>query len=160
MPEEKANYVDKAIAALHEIAEHGRQGAFDRFNHATKGERFILHFLADSDHAVLPSELSQALHSSTARISAILARLEEKGEIMREIDKQNRRNILVTVTPAGRERAKVEMRLMHDHLTQVLTELGETDTLELVRLLKKLKEIMQKMHVQSRDEEINDDQNS
>ena len=120
-----------------------KKDMLEHMNRAHKGELFVLQFLAKSKTEALPSELSSALHASTARISALLGSLEKKGQIRRDIDTRNRRNILVTITDAGRKRVKVEMLNMKASMTQVFIDMGEADTAEFLRLLKRFIELSQ-----------------
>ena len=101
-----------------------------------RGEVFVLRYLAQREAPALPSELSRALQSSTARISAVLGSLEKKGQILREVDPANRRNTLVTLTPAGRERVERLLEHMRRHLREVLARMGARDAAEYVRLTK------------------------
>lgn len=139
------DYVQQAVTAFHEIMSNNRRDMLENINRGNKGELFVLHFLSmHGDAPVLPSELSAALQASTARISALLGALEKKGQIERNIDKSNRRNILVTITEAGRLRAEAEMREMKQHMSRVFTDMGETDTVELIRLMRRFFELGQK----------------
>jgi DNA-binding MarR family transcriptional regulator len=138
------SYIEKAIESLTELASNNQIDMMESFNRTNKGELFVLHFLTLSNTQVLPSELSAALHSSTARISALLGALEKKGQIERDIDKSNRRNILVTVTDAGRKRIETEMTTIKETMTRIFTEMGEADTLEFVRLSSMFFKVSQK----------------
>jgi DNA-binding MarR family transcriptional regulator len=122
----------------------GRGNLLEVLSRAYKGEGFVLKYLTSRTSAALPTELSEALHSSTARISSILGTLEKKGLIVREIDRDNRRNILVTLTDKGREQAALREQKLRNQMAQVLAELGEADTRELVRLIGRVSEILQK----------------
>lgn len=144
-------YVAEAMSSLDEIMSNSRKNMFEHMTKATRGESFVLKFLLKSNSPVLPSELSTALNSSTARISAILNSLEKKGELAREIDKANRRNILVTITEAGRKRAKDDMQKVYDRMVDTFTEMGEADTRELIRLMRKVLDAMQKLDSISKD---------
>ena len=115
---------------------------FESMNRANKGELFVLHFLSVKGETVTPSELSAALSSSTARISALLNSLEKKGFVVREIDKSNRRNILVMVTEEGRAYAETEMTKIRERMAYVFTEMGQQDTEEFLRLTEKFLTIM------------------
>ena len=139
------SYAVSAFKAFSDImsGQH-KNNSMEHLNRANKGELFVLQFLAMQDATVLPSELSAALQSSTARISALLGRLEKKGQIEREIDKSNRRNILVTITEAGRERVESEMREMQKSATQVFVEMGEDNTREFIRLVRLFFELSEK----------------
>ena len=137
------SYADKAFTTFNEIMSRKENNMVDNVNRANKGELFVLHFLLRRSTEVLPSELSAALGASTARISALLGALEKKGQIVRNIDKSNRRNILVTITEAGRNRAEAEMKQIRRSMTQVFTDMGESDTAEFIRLTSKFFELLQ-----------------
>lgn len=134
--------IEELVDSLGELMSRGK--VLEEFNRAGKGEIFILKYLYTKDTPASPSELSEALSSSTARISAALGTLEKKGQIQREIDTTNRRYILVTITEAGRERIRANMQRMKNHLVQVFTEMGEADAREFVRLSKRFFEIAQR----------------
>ena len=150
--ENNLDYAEKAVISFHEIMSNNRKDMLEDMNRVNKGELFVLHFLAMRDTAALPSELSVALQASTARISALLGALEKKGQIQRDIDKSNRRNILVTITEAGRVRAESEMKEMHRSMAKIFTDMGEADTAEFIRLLKRVSELAQKHIPCQRDE--------
>jgi len=135
------DYVKNAINAFGVIMSNKQKHMLEDINRVNKGELFVLHFLSMKETAVLPSELSTALNSSTARISALLGSLEKKGHIERDIDKSNRRNILVTLTESGRERVKIETGKMEENLARAFIEMGEPDAKEFLRLLKQFLEI-------------------
>lgn len=138
------SYVDKALTAFNEIMASSRKDMMENLNRAHKGELFVLHYLMVCNREVLPSELSVALQASTARISALLGALEKKGQIVRDIDKSNRRNILVTITEEGRNRAEAEMKDMKNRMVWIFTDMGEADTIEFIRLTRLFSELMQK----------------
>jgi DNA-binding MarR family transcriptional regulator len=119
-----------------------KQGNFmEELHRSAKGELFVLKYLQEKETPVTPTELSEALHSSTSRISAVLGKLQQKNHICREIDPSNRRNILVILTEAGRERAEDTQRQLRGHLLAVLEEMGEQDASELIRLIMRFFEI-------------------
>ena len=132
--------IEEVVIALEEMMS-GHGNAIEQMSRSGKGELFILRFLSNKNVAVLPSEISDAMHSSNARISAALGSLEKKGQIHREIDTTNRRNILVTITEEGRERIRLNMEKMRERMVCVLTEMGEHDAAEFVRLIKSFFEI-------------------
>lgn len=138
------SYAEKAFITLNEIMSKKQNDMLENINRANKGELFVLHFLSMRKTAVIPSELSVALNSSTARISALLGNLEKKGQIVRDIDKSNRRNILVTITEEGRKRAETEMKEIKSLMTRVFIDMGEEDTAEFIRLTGQFFELMQK----------------
>lgn len=135
--------IEELVKSLGELRSGGK--IMDEFNRSARGEIFILRYLLEKNRPASPSELSEALSSSTSRISAALRSLEKKGQIHREIDTANRRFILVTITEEGRERIHENMQRMENYLVQVLTEMGEEDANELVRLFRRFFEIAQRI---------------
>lgn len=136
------NEIEEAVEALGVMMLCGK--VMDEFNCFSKGELFILKYLFTKNAPVLPSELGKALDSTVSRISAVLGVLEKKGQIHREIDMNNRRKILVTLTDAGRERILITINQIRDHLTKVVTEMGVDEVREYVRLSTKFFEIAER----------------
>ena len=133
--------IEETVAAFEELMFGSRRNMMTQMERSSKGELFILKYLYSKGAAVIPSEISDAMHTSTARISAALNTLEKKGQIHREIDTSNRRNILVTITEAGCERSRSNMQEMRNRMISILTEMGEQDAVEFVRLFKRFSEI-------------------
>jgi len=146
---EPNDFARRAVDSLQEIMLNHKQNIINDYTRTNRGELFILQFLSRQNSQVLPSELSLALQASTARVSALLGVLEKKGQIERNIDTSNRRNILVTITAAGRERVKAEVVKIHEGMIQLFTEMGRTDTEDFIRLFKRFMEISQG-HMSSR----------
>lgn len=144
MTENNLSYPERAFIAFNEIMASKKKNMLESVNRTNKGELFVLQFLATRNTEVLPSELSAAMRSSTARISALLGALEKKGQLVRNIDENNRRNILVTITPAGRSRVETEIEELKAVLIQIFTDMGETDTAEFIRLTARFFELMHK----------------
>jgi DNA-binding MarR family transcriptional regulator len=88
----------------------------------------------------IPSEISKEMGISTARIAAALGSLESKGLITRRIDERDRRRILVELTDAGRAQQNEHENMIMGMLERMLRNLGETDSLEFLRILKRIAE--------------------
>jgi len=140
---EGTTYIEKAIEDFRDIMSKRKSGSLDQIMREQKGESFVLHVLSGKAE-MLPSELSSALGTSAARISAVLGTLEKKGLVVRQIDLNNRRNILVSITDNGRKRVKIEKRKWGKTLEQVFLEMGEEDTQAYLRLSNQFFELMQK----------------
>lgn len=148
MLDEKNNdsydYIKEAIVSFNEVMSKKQKDIIENINRANKGELFVLQFLYGEEKPVLPSELSEALESSTARISALLAALEKKGQIERNIDKSDRRNILVTLTQEGRIRAEKETKEIERSMSQIFAEMGKENTINFISLTKMFFELGKK----------------
>jgi len=88
------------------------------------------------------SDLVIRLHTSKPAISKKLKFLEEKELIVRTIDKNDKRVMLVTPTEAGYEVIKKEKEAMDTLISKVLKEMGTEDTKQFLGLCKKLQDIM------------------
>jgi DNA-binding MarR family transcriptional regulator len=102
------------------------------------GEHMMLAYLSHHDGIGIPSEISNELGISTARIAATLNSLEAKGLLTRRIDELDRRRILVELTPLGREQTSNHEKHITGVVVHMLEDLGEHDAVEFLRILKKL----------------------
>lgn len=134
-------YVEEAIKEFEKMVAEDDYKLLEDLMKFSKGELFILKILLKSDTTISPTQLSEKLNSSKARISAILNSLEKKGEITREIDKENRRNIKVTITERGKEHITNELKQGYNFFSKALTKMGKEDTEQFISLIKKFLEI-------------------
>ena len=86
----------------------------------SKGEPFIIRELE--------------LKVTSGRISTLLAALEKKGLIEREVDPNDRRIVHVNLTEQGRAKAKQQREDMRDAVCWVFSQMGERRTREFVDL--------------------------
>lgn len=106
-----------------------------------QGEMFTLLYLKDQKGFVLPGEISTKMNISTARVANILNTLENKDFIIREIDKIDRRRILVSLTQQGEEKAEEHSKMIITQIAKMLEILGEEDAKSFVRITSKLIDI-------------------
>jgi len=123
------------MECMHTIRRAGPQKPIEE---SLRGEAFVIKFLSHHGGSVLPSEISNIMGISTARIAATLNSLEKKGWITRRIDTDDRRRILVDLTSEGKAQAEEQHRHMMKNTIKLLSMLGEEDAIEYVRLSRKL----------------------
>lgn len=97
----------------------------------------------DWQNNVTLSEIRKYLALSKATISQMLGSLERKGYIKREIDKSNRRNIIATLTPEGRELLAYKNIEYSQKLDRIVSYLGAEDTQTFIFLVGRLVEVME-----------------
>lgn len=108
----------------------------------TQGEYFVLNYLLSHRNQAHPIDLSRRMVVSTARISALLGRMERKGLVTRGPDPLNNRQVIVTLSPQGLEAIQdFRSQVLHS-AAQMLAELGPEDAREYVRIQKKLLSVM------------------
>ena len=111
-------------------------------NESLHGGAFVLRYIALHGGEVLPGEISGEMGVSSARIAAALNSLESKGLITRRIDPNDRRKILVGITPEGTALAQEQQQAVIQGASKMLALLGEHDAKEYVRITGRLAEIM------------------
>ncbi len=104
----------------------------------TRGEMSIIAFFTELKETATPSELSCHSGVSTARTASTLKSLEKKGMIVREMDPNDRRKVIVHMTEKGRLYGLERQKEALSCITEVLQGLGEADAKEYVRLMKRV----------------------
>lgn len=109
---------------------------------ALSGEMAVMRALMLAGGSLTPGELADRAWVSSARIANILRALDAKSWIEREHSKTDRRRVHVTVTDKGRQDLEIKRREFEDRAAAFLEQLGEEDTHELVRLLRRTNQII------------------
>lgn len=109
---------------------------------ALSGEMAVMRALLLAGGSLTPSELADKAWVSSARIANILRALEAKGWVVREHSTTDRRRVHVTVTDEGRQGVEIKRREFEDRTSAFLEQLGEADTQEMVRLLRRANQII------------------
>ncbi|MBK5200609.1 MAG: winged helix-turn-helix transcriptional regulator [Spirochaetaceae bacterium] len=101
----------------------------------------IVNNTTDPKDNVKISDLKGYLSISKGAISQNLSSLEKKAYIKRSINENNRRNIIVTLTPEGRKIMKEHYSQFTDKLTKIVSRLGEDNVKQMIKLVDKMTEI-------------------
>lgn len=109
-----------------------------QINDSMHGENFVLSYISEHEGNVIPSDISNAMGTTSARIAAVLNSLEGKGFISRRIDPSDRRKILIDLTDDGRAQVDTHYQMIMSYTTNMLQYLGEYDSKEYIRIIKKL----------------------
>ena len=108
---------------------------------ASRGELCLLMHLKRQSDLVLPSELSEVMSVSTARITRLLNTLEDRGLIQRSMDLSDRRKIVVNLTEAGERYLKEVYKRTHRRASAVIDALGAEETETFIRIAEKIVDI-------------------
>ena len=114
----------------------------ENINKILQGKVFVLHYIASHEGDVLPGKIACEMGVSSARIATALNSLEKKGLITRQIDRIDRRKILVGITQKGKESAEKQRQTVLGIIAKTLELLGERDAREYVRIMIKLAGIL------------------
>jgi DNA-binding MarR family transcriptional regulator len=86
--------------------------------------------------------MHEALAVSKAAVSQMLGSLEKRGYIQREIDRDNRRKIIITLTEQGETAVDDAEKKMDVLMSRIITRFGEKDTRNFTRLLDRFSEVV------------------
>lgn len=89
------------------------------------------------------SQVAGLMHISPQAMSRLLKTMEERGYIERHIDREDRRNTLITMTPTGEEVHQQQQAYMIELMERVIGRMGTEDMQLLLRLLGKLVDTME-----------------
>ncbi|MDO4616617.1 MAG: winged helix DNA-binding protein [Lachnospiraceae bacterium] len=103
------------------------------------GEPMIMNFIMHQETPVTPGAISRGTGMTSARVAAALGNLEKKGLIRRTVDEKDKRRFLISLTEKGRDFAADRKRELFTTIQRMLEFLGEEDSAELIRILKRLK---------------------
>ena len=84
------------------------------------------------------SEIGAKMMVTVSNLTGIVDRLEEKGMVVRERDKHDRRVIHVKLTDKGKKLYKVSVNTFENSVSQLFSRLDKTQQKELSTLLRKL----------------------
>ena len=110
-----------------------------------RGENAVLTWLVRQEEDVHPGDLAEKLSLVPGRMTDILKTLEKKGMIRRERDPEDRRRVLVRITPKGARcvtERREQIRVQYSGLYEAL---GLDDTVKLIELLHKVNRYFDEM---------------
>jgi DNA-binding MarR family transcriptional regulator len=122
-------------------------------NRYSKGEMLVLNYLfKHQEESTVPSDLRNYTKTSSARIAAILGSLDAQGYITREIDRRDRRKILVSLTEQGRSVACAYHNAMLNRLASVFEHMGQAESQAFIERLKDFVEAGKIINSQQEDQ--------
>ena len=93
----------------------------------------IMNNVADSDENIGISYLMEHLYITKAAVSKMLGVLENKGYINRDVNRHNRRTLVITLTPEGKDVIKHFEKYFDDILMGIIRQLGKHDIEQFTR---------------------------
>ena len=135
---ENVDYQELAEEALQNMRALTMNMHLRTINESLQGRDFVLRYIASQSDEVIPSEISQEMGTSTARVAATLNDLEDKGFIQRSIDRSDRRRIRIKLTEDGQKHVIIHSKEILETMEKMLAYLGEEDAREYVRITGRL----------------------
>lgn len=94
--------------------------------------RAIQDNIIGSDNNTRISDIQNQLNVSKSAVSKMLGVLEKKGYIYRDIDKENRRNLVITLTPEGKDILKELEQNLDALIEKIILYLGKDQSEQFV----------------------------
>lgn len=111
----------------------------------TGGQYYFLNALIRED-GIIQEELASNVHMNESTITRALKKLEDAGMVHREVDENNRRRKIITVTEKGRD-AVNKIRKLDEEWDDKIRSLSPSEKTELKEILRTLTvESLQMMH--------------
>ena len=113
---------------------------FNKIDESQKGIGFVLVYLQEADHEVIAGDLARELNVSTARIAALLRKMEKNGFISRYHSAADARQTVVEITPSGSEYVDKMREQILMKMELLIKKVGKEDIEEFIRISQKIKE--------------------
>ena len=145
MSKELQNELVQAMFRLKKMMNRGLGRDTNNIN-ITMSEYILMREVAENTKDVYnPSALTEVreyLSVSKAAVSQMLNSLEKRGYILREIDPNNRRNIIVILTDEGRTAFEKKNQEFYDRFEMVIRGIGEKDVSLFIAMINKMSDAM------------------
>jgi len=110
----------------------------EELSHTLRGEMAVLRLLSMENRPLLAGDISKGLSMTTSRIAAVLNSLEKKALIVRGADADDRRRVVVRLTPEGEALCRERRAMARRDFTWMLEQLGEEDARRFTDLLRRV----------------------
>lgn len=129
---------EEAQAFLREMCSCTPKPLFHKMEEVDRGTGFVLAYLEGSDGEVFAGDLAKELKVSTARIAALLNKLEEKGLVERSRSAHDARRTVVKLTPKGAAYTAGIRKQILDKVEILFDKVGKEDLKEFLRICAKI----------------------
>lgn len=119
-----------------------KNSEYKRMTDTIRGEGVLLSYLVCHNNMATPSELSEALDVSTARIAVLLNKMEKKGLLERQRHPDNKRNTIVKLLPKGEKLHKENEETFNLYVMGFFEHIGKEKAQLFVQLQGELAEYM------------------
>lgn len=92
---------EDAQAFLNELCSSVPRSFYSKLETTQRGFGFVLDYLEKADGEVIAGDFAKKMNVSTARVAALLKRMEQSGFITRRDSTRDARRTIVEITPAG-----------------------------------------------------------
>lgn len=116
---------------------------YSKLDESQRGTGFVIAYLSEAEGRVIAGDLARELNVSTARIAALLRKMEKDGLIRRCRAQTDARQIVVEITQAGIEYSDMMKAQILEKAMLLLEKVGKDDLNEFIRISKKIKQALE-----------------
>ena len=137
------NRRDEARDILLQMHACAPKSFFSKVDEALRGMGFVLAYLDQAKGDVYAGDIARELGVSTARIAALLNRMEKNGFITRGTDSHDARKTVVKITQLGRQWAQATKAQVLDKIELLLDRVGAEELHEFLRISRAIKKALE-----------------
>jgi DNA-binding MarR family transcriptional regulator len=104
----------------------------------------VLQALVRNNGVMIPSEIADWTQTERHNITALVSRMKRDGLVRTERDRKDKRTVNVTITAKGQEVITQAMPVAREIVNKVMSSIGESDAVQLEKLLRVLIQNAQK----------------
>lgn len=143
-------YVQQAVAQLEKILKQDDSRALERLMRLSRGEIYALKILAGAGDSLTATCLAHELRTTKARVTALMRSLEKKGYVWRVPDEKNRRQVNLSLSPAGRRYLIGVLEESYAVFAAGFEALGEDESRQFLELTERFFTAMKEKEAQTR----------
>ena len=138
------NSREEAASLLNKLCLCVPRSLFSNIDETQRGYGFVLACLERAEGEVFAGDLAKRLNVSTARIAALLKKMEKSGLLTRHDSSEDGRRTLVEITPAGAALATEMREKAVSKVQSLIEQVGKEDLEQYIRISNKIREAMDK----------------
>jgi DNA-binding MarR family transcriptional regulator len=143
MKNELHNELLRSLFRLKKITHTFRPVPLPKENEMNLASFTLLYYIKEHGGDLSGEKLRNELSVTKPAVSQMLSCLEKKGFLTREINKENRRCIVLSLTPKGMEFIEKTQRETEKRLAGIIKRFGENETRRLITLINRFLSIME-----------------
>ena len=115
---------------------------FSSVEEAERGIGFILVFLYKSDGEVIAGDIAREMNVTTARVAALLKKMEKNGLITREGSLNDGRRTVVKITGKGTDAVVRKREELLKRAELLIEKVGKKDLEDFIRISQKIRDAL------------------
>lgn len=130
------------ISVMKRLHEKPSDEVLKKFNNDNAGISCMLKYLSDVDRPVSAGEISRFMRVSTARVSVLLKKMQEKNFIVRENSSEDARKLMISLSETGRAECERRQEEMIETFSRIIDKVGKDRMEEFISVSHIIKSIV------------------